>query len=136
MAGIGLLVVAGVLIAVDSSSDDERDGDVIAACEASNEEVATAHRALLDDNDAPGAVEGFLGDAFVDLARDRSASIRATSPDDEVLAVLEDFDAVVDDIEADPSIGVGRDPFEVVDRQWAELGLGECDFGGGTVAGG
>ena len=132
-------VIAGVLVvAGGTDGDDEPDpvsvgADPIArVCQLSNDEIATAQRALLRDNDAPGAVEGFLGDAFVDLGRDRAAAIRATDPPPapEVLAVLDDFDAVVDAIEADPSIGLDRDPFEAVDARWHEIGLDDCMMGG------
>jgi hypothetical protein len=135
-------VLAGVLI-VAGSGNDGGDGEqvdagadpITLACRRSNEDLATAQRALLGDNDAPGAVEGFLADAFVDLARDRSTAIRATEPAAEVLAVVDAFDAVVDAIEADPSTGVGTDPFASVDARWQELGLDECAMGAGTVAG-
>ena len=138
-----LAVIAGVLVVAGGSDDDDRGGQPVATggepiarvCQLSNTEIATAQRALLRDNDAPGAVEGFLGDAFVDLSRDRSAAIRAVDPPPapEVLAVLDDFDAVVDAIEDDPAIGVGTDPFVDVDARWEELGLPDCAMGAGTV---
>ena len=130
-----LLVIAGVLVLAGGADDGDEDVSAIAlACQASNEEIATAQSALLRDNDAPDAAEIFLGDAFVDLARDRSAAIRALEPSPEVLALLDEFDAVVDAIEADPSIGLGADPFEAVDARWVELGLPDCAIGTGTVA--
>ena len=135
LAAVG---AALLLVGDDESSDDVATGadPVSRACQRSNDEIATAQRALLRDNDAPGAAEGFLADAFVDLSRDRSAAIRALEPppSPEVLAVLDDFDAVVDAIEAEPSIGLGRDPFEAVDARWVELGLPDCAIGAGTVA--
>lgn len=141
LALVLLAVIAGVLVVAGSASDDDDDAPpsaaagapITRACELSNEEIATAQRALLRDNDAPGAVEGFLADAFVDLSRDRSAAIRATEPAPEVLAVLDDFDTVVDAIEAEPSTAIGVDPFEAVDARWVELGLPACVMGAGTV---
>jgi hypothetical protein len=128
-----------------TDGDGDRDGgpavaadSIAGTCQQSNEQIATARRALLRDNDAPGAVEGFLADAFVDLSRDRSAAIRALEPPPapEVVAVLDDFDDVIDAIEADPSIGVGSDPFESVDARWRELGLDDCAMGADTVESG
>jgi hypothetical protein len=137
-----VLAVLGAGLVVAGSADDGDDlGAVAAVCRASNEEIATAQRALLEDNEAPGAAEGFLGDAFVDLTRDRSAAIRSVQPPPpaDVLAVLTEFDAVVDAIEADPSIGIERDPFAEVDPQWVALGLSDCQIGAedaGTVEAG
>ena len=137
-----LLAVLGAGLVVAGSGDDGDEDDevavvdddpVAAACRASNEEIATAQRALLENNEAPGAAEGFLGDAFVDLTRDRAASIRALAPPAEVLAVLDEFDAVIDAIEADPSIGVTSDPFAAVDPRWVELGLHDCQIGGAST---
>jgi hypothetical protein len=145
LALVGVLVVGIALVLLVAGGGDDGDGEtatpttvlsddpVARACQLSNAEIATAQRALLGDNDAPGAAEGFLADAFVDLTRDRSDAIRATQPSAEVLAVLDEFDAVVDAIEADPTIGLGADPFEQVDEQWQALGLDECMMGGGTV---
>jgi hypothetical protein len=150
LAGVLVVVVAVVLIVAGSGGGDGDGDDVVAgpsttgelsddplirACQRSNAEIATARAALLRDNDAPGAAEGFLADAFVDLSRDRSAAVRATDPAPEVVEVLDAFDAVVDAIEADPSIGIGVDPFASVNERWRALGLDECIIGGGTVAG-
>ena len=132
-----LLAIGGALVLAGGDDDDSDDGSGIApVCQRSNEEIATAQSALLRDNEAPNAAEIFLGDAFVDLTRDRSAAIRAVEPppSPEVLAVLDQFDAVVDAIEADPTIGLGSDPFEAVDARWVELGLPDCAIGAGTVA--
>ena len=136
MVVIVLAVLGAGLVVAGAPDEDDRELDgVAAACRASNEEIATAQRALLQDNDAPGAAEGFLGDAFVDLSRDRSAAIRAVRPPppSEVLALLDEFDAVVDAIEANPSIGIDSDPFAAVDPRWRELGLPDCEIGASTV---
>ena len=125
---------AGLVVAGSPDGDGELDA-VAAACRASNEDIATAQRALLQDNEAPGAAEGFLGDAFVDLARDRSAAIRSVQPppSSEVLALLDEFDVVVDAIEANPSIGIASDPFAAIDPRWRELGVSDCEIGASTV---
>ena len=137
VALVVLFAIAGALLLVsDGDGDGDGDDPISRACQRSNTEIATAQRALLEDNTAPGAAEGFLADAFVDLTRDRSAAIRAVDPrpSPEVVAVLDEFDAVVDAIEADPSIGLGgADPFTDVDARWVDLGLDECAIGGGTV---
>lgn len=148
VAALLLLAVGAILVVAGSGDDDEpesssptteqqqtSDDPVEQICLDNAMEIDTARRALLTDNTAPEAVEGFLGDAFVDLARDRSDAIRALrpEPDAEVLAVLGEFDAVVDAVEADPSIGLGANPFVEVDERWRALGLGGCAMGGGTV---
>lgn len=142
LAGVVLAAVAGILVVAGSGSDE---GDaapteatlpsdpVLRACAESDAEIDAARGGLLRDNDSAEAVEGFLGDAFVDLARDRATAIRATDPSPEVLAVLEEFDAVVDAIEADPSVGVGADPFAAVNDRWRDVGLAGCVIGASTV---
>lgn len=145
-----LLGLAGILIVAGAEDGADEDGAVAGPattavpadpveriCVENAAEIDTARRALLQDNTAPGAVEGFLADAFVDLARDRSEAIRAVQPpvDPEVLAVLEQFDDVVDSVEADPGTGVGSNPFAAVDERWRALGLGGCAMGGNNVQG-
>ena len=129
-----LVAVLGAgLVAAGSGTDDAPVG-VAAACRASNEEIATAQRALLDGNAAPGAIEGFLGDAFVDLARDRAAAIRAAVPSDEILAIVEAHDAVVDAIERDPAAAAGlENPFTDVNERWRRAGLADCAIDTSTV---
>lgn len=141
-----LVAVAGVLVIAGSGDDDGDDGaatasstslpddPVLRACAASDVEIDAARGGLLRDNESPESVEAFLSDAFVDLARDRAAAIRATGPSPEVLAVLEEFDAVVDAIEADPSVGIGTDPFAAVNERWRDVGLAGCVIGASTVA--
>ena len=130
-----LVAVAGVLVVAGSRDDDGDDGggDIAAACRASNARIATAQRALLEDNEAPDRFELFLGDAFVDLMRDRSAAIRALEPSAEVLAVLDEHDAVVDAVEADPETYVFEDPFADVDARWQALELDDCIVVASTV---
>ena len=125
---------AGLVVAGAPDGDDGELDAVGAACRASNEEIATAQRALLEGNEAPGAVEGFLGDAFVDLARDRAAAIRATSPPADILAIVEGHDAVVDAIEADPGAAAGvENPFAAVNERWRAAGLVDCAIDASTV---
>src|SRR5690606_35158291 len=96
VAGIVLLIVAGVLILIGS---DDGPNPVAAACTDSNEEIATAGRVLVDDAGNPeAAAEGFLADAFVDLLRDRAAAVRALDPGDEVLALVDEWDAIADEL--------------------------------------
>jgi hypothetical protein len=131
-----LAVVGAVLVALGSGSDDpDADERVAAACRRSNEELATAQSALLRDNESPLAPELFLGDAFVDLMRQRADAIRALDPppSDDVLALLEEHDRVVDAVEADPAAYVFEDPFADLDPRWAEVGLGDCVVIAGTV---
>lgn len=141
-----LLLGLALVLVVAGSADDSGDGDVgdqlsddpvIRACQLSNDDIATAQRALLGDNEAAGAVAGFLGDAFVDLGRDRASTLRALDPppSPEVLALLEQHDQVVDSIEADPDAAAAStaNPFEVLNEQWRGLGLAECAIDSSTV---
>ncbi|MBA2280092.1 MAG: hypothetical protein M3527_09705 [Actinomycetota bacterium] len=135
-----LLVVAGALWFLGGDEGDEGDSGadrdtLLAACAESNESIGAAQRALLGGNDAPNAVEGFLGDAFVDLVRDRTAAARAVGPSGDVEAVLQDQDAVIDEIERDPAAAAGSvtNPFEAVNQRWRELGLAACAIDASTV---
>ena len=148
LVAVLLVGVSAILIVAGSGDDGEpeaaptttaatTDDPVERICLDNAAEIDTARRALLTDNTSPGAVEGFLQNAFVDLARDRSAAIRALQPpvEPDVLAVLDEFDAVVDAVEADPSIGVGANPFQAVDQRWRDVGLGGCAMAGNSVEG-
>lgn len=119
----------------DTTIDPGIDDPILRACYENDRELEVARGALLRGNTAPRAAEEFLADAFVDLMRDRSAAIRAVEPppSEQVLAVLDEFDAVVDAIEAEPSIGVGADPFVEVNEQWRAVGLDGCIIGSSTV---
>lgn len=145
-----LLAGVAVVLLVAGSGDGRGDGEetagrpseavstgepVVDACRASNVEIATAQRALLAGNDSPGAVEGFLGDAFVDLTRDRSQALRALDPEPEVLDLLDEQDGVVDAIAADPAAAAAAEtnPFDAVNRRWRDLGLAECAIDSSTV---
>jgi hypothetical protein len=139
---VGLLVLGGVLMLI-GDGDGAREPtapdvptalvDVAAACRASNEEIGTAQRALLGDNDAPDAIEGFLGDAFVDLTRDRAAAIRAVGPPPDVVALVDEHDRVVDAVEADPAAAVETNPFDDLNQRWRDLRLGDCAIDSSTV---
>lgn len=142
-------LVAGVLLVAGGGDDGDGGADgagpatslpddpVARVCVASNAEIGTAQAALLAGNDAPGAVAGFLGDAFVDLARARAEAIRALDPPaaPEVLDLLDDHDAVVGAIEADPEAAAAApaNPFEELNGRWRDLGLAECAIDSGTV---
>jgi hypothetical protein len=131
VGSLGLL-----LLAPADGDDDVADPDpIVAACLTSNEEIGTAQRVLVDDAENPAAaVEGFLGDAFVDLMRDRADAVAATDPPGEVRDVLADQAAVVDAVEADPASAAGEtNPFETVNARWRELGLAACAIDGSTV---
>lgn len=149
LAGILLAAVAGTLILVGGDDDDGAAGGdggtteaaaapapatVEEACLANNREIGTAQRALLRDNETPEAIVGFLGDAFVDLTRQRAADIRAVDPGDEVLAIVDAHDAVVDAIEADPQSAAGmNNPFDEINERWRAAGLDECVIDASTV---
>jgi hypothetical protein len=111
--------------------------DVAAVCRASNVEIGTAQSALLRDNTAPGAVEGFLADAFVDLTRDRAEAIRSAEPppSEEVLALVAEHDAIIDAIEADPAAAAASpaNPFEELNQRWRDAGLADCAIDTTTV---
>jgi hypothetical protein len=137
---LSLLLVTGLVLVLappgDDGTPDPAGADVATICLASNEQIATAQSALLRDNDNPGAIEGFLGDAFVDLARARAAAIRDAEPPPgaDVLDVLAEFDAIVDAIEADPASATGlENPFETVNQRWVALGLDGCAIDSSTV---
>ncbi len=141
LAGSAVLLVAAAALWW-LGGDDGRAGDggdtrqaILTACSASNESIGAAQRALLRGNEAPTAVEGFLGDAFVDLARERASALRALDPSDEVERVLTEQDAVVDGIEADPAGAAASvdNPFEAVNAQWRALGLSACAIDATTV---
>jgi len=145
LLAVVLLGVGGALVLL--GADDDGPGEqpetagevpaelagVAAACRASNVDIGTAQRALLRDNDAPGAVEGFLGDAFVDLTRDRAADIRALDPPPEVAALVDEHDRIVEAIEDDPAAAVAANPFDALNQLWRELGLGDCAIDSSTV---
>lgn len=104
------------------------------ACLANNQEIGTARRALLRDNETPRAIVEFLGGAFVDLTRERSELIRSVDPPPEVLAVVDAHDQVVDAIDADPESAAGTEnPFAEVNQRWRDLGLDECVIDASTV---
>lgn len=151
--GIGLLVVAGVLIAVGrddddtvaspsstattaAAGDDKAPASIEAACRANNAEIGTAQRALLSGNESPNAVTEFLADAFVDLNRDRIDALRAApeAGDDEVAALIDDHEAIVDAIEIDPgSFATEQNPFADLNERWRALGLDDCAIDTSTV---
>jgi hypothetical protein len=146
LVAVVLLVVAGVLVAVGSDDDAEPEAEAEATdapepttvegvCRASNEEIAIAQSALLRGNDAEGAVAGFLAEAFVDLARERAADIRALEPPADVLRVIDEHDRVVDAIDADPeaSAAAAENPFEALNERWRTIGLPACAIDSGTV---
>jgi hypothetical protein len=144
----GLIVVGGAIEGDDGGDGDERaetaaedtpttedaPRTVEEACLASNEQIGIAQRALLRDNPAPNAIPEFLGDAFVDLARERAATIRSLDPPPDVLAIVDAHDAVVDAIEADPEAASGMEnPFAEVNQRWRDAGLDECVIDASTV---
>lgn len=136
-----LAVGAALVLAGDDGDGDETDVAVVddpvaQVCRDSNAQIATAQRALLEGNESPEAVVGFFADAFVDLARDRAAAIRAVepAPTDDVLAVVDEHDTVVDAIEADPGSAAGlSNPFAAVNERWRRLGLADCAIDSSTV---
>lgn len=136
-AGVGLFAIGSGERGENGGEEAVTAGDpVAAACRASNEDIGTAQQALLRDNETHAAVVGFFADAFVDLARDRAAAIRAADPPPsaEVLALVERHDAIVDGIEADPETAAGlTNPFDALNEEWRSLGLDDCAIDSSTV---
>lgn len=149
---LGVLAVAAVLVAVGGDDDPgtagppttvgQIDRDALAAadsleevCTVSNGQLTAAYNALLADNVSPTAARDFLGGAFVDLARLRSDALRERVPGADVVAVLDEFDAVVDGVEDDPDAALLANPFEAVNGRWRDAGLGACAIDPTTVLG-
>lgn len=100
-----------------------------AICAAGSEAIEAG--SALVDPDNPETINTFATSVLVPSVRAQIAAIRALSipgADEEALTgVLDDADAALDEIEADPSLLTsGEDPFAAVNEALNAYGLTEC----------
>jgi hypothetical protein len=131
-----LCAVAGVLLLVDRGQRAGQPDGLAEACTANNREISTAYHALVDAAvDPDAAVEGFLGDAFVDLVRARADAVDALHPRDPVPGLVDQWRSIADAIEASPADAVTVNPFSAVNDGWRAAGLAACAIDPTTVPG-
>lgn len=130
--GAALLVVIalGLLLLAPDDSGDAFHAEASAICDASAAEIDTARGAILDTESSDDAAAHFLRTAFVDLSRQRLAALRALDPPtddaDDYRRLLDEYESVLDRIEAEPETFVRRDPFADLNPQWDAFGLPAC----------
>jgi hypothetical protein len=138
-------ILACGLIAAGCGDDDDDDGGDSEAI--SKEEFLAEGNALCAEGDAaleaaaeetfaqgaptPQEQEAFVTDSVVPEIQSQIDAIRdlgaPEGDEDEINGILEDAEAALSDVEADPALVTGEtDPFADVNQRLADYGLTEC----------
>ena len=130
------LVVAGVLILL-GGDDDGGDGDD--GFDAAAAEVCTAYTERIQSEfelsfpegpPTPEAEADYLSHAFVDTVDELVAELEALEPTGDDAAAVESLAAASAAVRADPSLGIGTDPFVAEVRPaFDDAGIEACGSG-------
>jgi hypothetical protein len=133
IGGLALLVVGGGLVALapdDGDGSDPFRRQATSICDDSAAELTDARQAILSADPSDDAAAQFLRTAFVDLSRQRARALRALDPPAGDAArfgdLLDQYEAVLDQVEADPSRFLRLDPFTALNPRWDDFGLPAC----------
>lgn len=138
-----VLALACGLIAAGCGGDDDDGGDALSKEEfiAQGNEVCTAGNAELQaagetaGSGGPGTpqFDAFVTDTLVPNVQGQIDDLRALGipegDEDTVNGILDDAEAALADIEADPSVLAQGNPFADVNQRLSDYGLTECADG-------